>query len=96
MASEQSTPSQLLDRQSKREAVGAPAAVLFGEGDAHEAELPELGDRLIGEDFGAVELSGDRRNLLASELTHSVAEQTLLICQLEVHDELKSTTAAMR
>ena len=78
-------PRQLLDRQRVGERVGAAAAVLLGEGDAHQPELAHLRDELVGEGLGAVELLGDRRDLLAGEVADGVAQQPLLVGQLEVH-----------
>ena len=42
-------PRQLLDGERVGERVGAAAAVLLGERDAHQAELAELGDDLVRE-----------------------------------------------
>ena len=78
-------PGQLLDREGVGHGVRAAAAVLLGEGDPHKAELAHLRDELIGKGLGAVELLGDRRHFPAGEVAHGVAEQALLVCELEVH-----------
>ena len=57
-------PGQLLDRERVGERVGAAAAVLLRERDPHQPELAHLGDDLVGEALVAVELLGDRRDLL--------------------------------
>ena len=78
-------PGQLLDGERVGERVGAAAAVLLGERDAHQPQLAHLRHELVGEGLGAVELLGDRRDLVAREVAHRVAEQALLVCELEVH-----------
>ena len=56
-------PRQLLDRDRVRERVGAGAAVLLRDRDAHEPELGEARDDVVREAVLAVELLGDRRDL---------------------------------
>ena len=58
-------PRQLLDRDRVRERVGAGAAVLLRDRDAHQPELGHLGDELVREALLAVELGGERRDALA-------------------------------
>ena len=72
-------PRQLLDAERVGEGVAAAAAVLLREGNAHEAELAELGDDLVGEGLGPVELLGDRGDLVAGEIADRVAQQPLLV-----------------
>ena len=60
------------------ERVGAAAAVLLRDRHAHQAELGQLGDELVREPLLAVELLGDRRDLLERELPDGVAEQLVL------------------
>ena len=71
-------PRQLLDRDRVRERVAAAAAVLLGDRDAHQPELGHLGDELVREAVLAVELLGDRRDLLERERAHRVADQLVL------------------
>ena len=78
-------PRQLLDRDRVRQRVGAAAAVLLGDRHAHQPELGHLGDELVREALLAVELLGDRRDLLDRELPHRVADQLVLGRQVEVH-----------
>ena len=78
-------PGQLLDRERVGERVGAAAPVLLRERDAHQAELAHLRDELVGKRLGAVELLGDRRHLVAGEVAHGVAQQPLLVGEVEVH-----------
>ena len=80
-------PGQLLDRQGVGEGVGAAAPVLLGEGDTHQPQLAHLGDDLVGEGLGPVELLRDRRDLGPGELPNRVAKQPLLVAQLEIHDQ---------
>ena len=61
-------PGQLLDRDRVGERVAAGAAVLLRDRDAHEPELGEPGDELVGEAVLAVELLGDRGDPLLGEL----------------------------
>ena len=68
------------------DSVSAPrAAVLLGDRHAHQPELGQLGDELVREPLLAVELLGDRRDLLERELPHRVAEQLVLGLEIEVH-----------
>ena len=76
---------QLLDRDRVRERVGAAAAVLLGDRHAHQPELCELGDELVREPLLAVELFGDRRDLLERELSNRVAHQLVFALDVEVH-----------
>ena len=78
-------PRQLLDRDRVRERVPAAAAVLLGDRDAHQPELGHLGDELVGEAVLAVELLGDRRDLLVGERADGVADQLVLGGEVEVH-----------
>ena len=61
-------PRELLDRDRVGERVAARAAPLLGERDAHQAELGQLRDELVGEAVLAVELLGDGRDSLLGEL----------------------------
>ena len=80
-------PRQLLDRDRVRERVGAAAAVLLRDRHPHQPELGELGDELVREALLAVELLGDRRDLLEREPAHGIAEQLVLGGEVEVHAE---------
>ena len=61
------------------ESVSPPAAaVLLGNRDAHQAQLGHLGDEVVGEAVLAVELLGDRRDLLQREGAHRVADELVL------------------
>ena len=62
------------------------APVILRERDPHQAQLAQLRNELIGEALLAVQLPGDRRHLLARELAHHVAQQALLVAQLEVQE----------
>jgi hypothetical protein len=64
IATDESIARQLLDRDRVRERVGARAAVLLGDRHAHQPELGQLRDELVREAVLAVELGGDRRDLL--------------------------------
>ena len=75
---------QLLDRDRVRERVGAAAAVLLGDRHAHQPELGHLGDEVVREALLAVELLGDRRDLLERELPNRVAEKLVLVVEVEV------------
>ena len=78
-------PGQLLDRERVGDGVAAGAAVLLRDRQAHQAELAELGDELVREARLAVELLGHRRDLLPGELAHGVADELLLLREIEVH-----------
>ena len=71
---------------SAYETVSPPAPPYSSEiGQAHQAQLAELGDDLVRETRLAVELLGDGRDLLARELAHRVADELLLLGEVEVH-----------
>ena len=89
-------PGQLLDRERVGERVAAPAAVLLGERDPHQAELAHLRDQLVGERLRAVELLGDGRDLVAGEVADGVAQQPLLVGELEVHAAAQTTRLRRR
>ena len=78
-------PRELLDRERVRDGVAACAAVLLGDGQPHQAELAEVGNDLVRETRLAVELLRDGRDLLARELAHRVADELLLLGEVEVH-----------
>ena len=78
-------PGQLLDRERVGDGVAAGAAVLLRDRQAHQPELAELGDELVREARLAVELLGHRRHLLPRELAHGVADELLLLREIEVH-----------
>ena len=67
---------QLLDRDRVGERVAAAAAVFLGDRDAHEPELGQLRDEVVGEAVLAVELLGDRRDPLLGELAHGLPESS--------------------
>jgi hypothetical protein len=46
--------------------------------DAHESELRQLGDDLVGEAVLPVELLGHGRDALAGEVAHGPAQELLL------------------
>ncbi len=77
-------PGQLLDAEGVGERVATATAVAFRERDPHQPELAELGDDLVGEGLGPVELLGHRRDLAAGEVADRVANQALLVGGLEV------------
>ena len=75
---------QLLDRDRVREGVCAGAAVLLGNRHAHHTELRELRDDLVREPALAIDLLGDRRDLLDGELPHRGSQQLVLVVEVEV------------
>ena len=79
-------PRQLLDGDRVRDGVAAGAAVLLRDRQAHEAELGELRDELVGEARLAVELLGDRRHARLGEVADGAPDELLLVGQLEVHE----------
>ena len=88
-------PGQLLDRDRVRERVAAAAAVLLGDRDPHQPELGHLGDELVREAVLAVELLGDRRDLLDRERAHRVADQLVLGREVEVHAARRAASSAI-
>ena len=76
---------ELLDRDRVRHDVAAGAAVLLRYRKPHEAELAELGDELVREPTGQVELCCDRLDTFSRERSDRVADQLLLGSEVEVH-----------
>ena len=87
---------QLLDRDRVGHGVGAGAAVLLRERDAHQPELGHLLDELVREALFAVELLGDRGDPRLGEVAHGPAQQLLLFGQLVVHAKLDASSAMRR
>ena len=76
---------ELLDSDRIRHDVSPGAAVLLRYGEPHEAELTELGDELVREPPGEVELGRDRLDTFSRERSDRVADQLLLGSEVEVH-----------
>jgi hypothetical protein len=76
---------ELLDGERVGERVTAAAAVLFGERDAHQVQRAELGDDLIWERLGPVELLGHRRDLSLGEFADGAPDQLVVGGEVEVH-----------
>jgi hypothetical protein len=87
---------QLLDRDRVRHGVGAGAAILLRDRDAHQPELGELRHEVVRKAPFAVELLGDRRDASLGELAHGAAQQLLLVAQLVVHARLVASSAISR
>jgi hypothetical protein len=75
----------LLEGEGVGDAVGAEAAVLFGDVEAEEAQFPELAHDLRGIAASALPFGGDRHDLLVGEFPQRLPEEALLVGQLEVH-----------
>ena len=75
---------QLLDDDCVRDRVRARAAVLLGDRHPHQPELGELRDEVVGEALLAVELGRDRSDAVARELAHGLANELLLLGEVEV------------
>src|SRR5204862_3351739 len=78
-------PGELLDGEYVGERVAAAAAVVLGEGNAHEVELAEPAHDVVGEGLRAVELLGDRCDLATREVANGALDQAVLVGQVEVH-----------
>ena len=76
---------ELLEHEDVREEVGARAAVLLGDAHAHEPELGELRDQLVGEAVLAVPVGRVRHDLRLGELAGQRLDRALVGGQLEVH-----------
>jgi hypothetical protein len=72
---------QFLHRQNALEEAAAAAAVLFGDLDAHQAQLEELADDVLAEDAGFVHFADMRADLLARELAHGGLKELLFFRQ---------------
>ena len=87
---------QLLDRDRVGERVGAAAAVLLGDGHAHQPELRQLRDEVVGKAVLPVELLGDRGDLLLGEVADRAADELLLLGEVEVHAESRCASSTIR
>ena len=79
-------PRELLDDEGVGERVAATATVLLREWHPHQTEPAELGDDLVGERLGPVELLGHGRHLALGELPHGGPDQLVIGREVEVHD----------
>ena len=87
---------QLLDRDRVGDRVGAAAAVLLGNGHAHQPELGQLRDEVVGKAVLPVELLGDRGDLLLGEVADRAADELLLLGEVEVHAESRCASSTIR
>src|SRR6202042_3532639 len=78
-------PGQFLDGDRVLQGGAAGAADVLGKRDPHPAERRHLRDEFIRERLRAIELAGDRRNLLPRELTNGPLQQLGLVVEQEVH-----------
>ena len=76
---------ELLQHEDVREKVGARATVLLGDTHAHEPELGELRDQLVGEPMVTVPVGRVRDDLRLGELSGQPLDRALVAGQLEVH-----------
>ena len=68
--------------------IAAPAAVLFGIGQAHKVQTGQLADIFGREFLGFVDLSGPRRKLALGQIAHHGAHQSLLFIEFKLHGGL--------
>ncbi len=87
---------QLLDRDRVRDGVAARAAVLLRDREAHQPELGELRDELVGEARLEVELLSDRRDARLGELADGAPDEFLLVREVEVHESSLPSSAMSR
>ena len=78
---------ELLEHENVGQEVGARAAVLLRDTDAHEPELGELRIEVARESVLAVPVRGVRRDLGVRELTRERLDLPLVVGELEVHYE---------
>ena len=76
---------QLLDGDRVRERVAVRTSVLLGDRKAHEAELGELGDEVVGKATTLVQLRRDGLDALPGERADGIADELLLGSEVEVH-----------
>ena len=62
-----------------------PAAVLLGDRHAHQSQLGELADQVVGEAMLPVELLRLGRDLLLGEVPDRAPDELLLFAEVEVH-----------
>ena len=87
-------PRELLDGDRVRERVRPAAAVLLRDRHAHQPELGHLGDEVVREALLAVELLGDRSDPVERELPDGVAEQDVLVVEIEAEAHFASSDAS--
>ena len=78
-------PRELLHRQRVGQRVAARAAVLLGERDAHQVQLAQLGDQVVGDRLGPIQLLGHRRHLALGEVADGAADQLVVVREVEIH-----------
>ena len=78
-------PGQLLDRERVGERVARRRRRTPPGRDAHQPELAHLRDELVGEGLGRGRAPRRGRDLVAGEVADGVAEQALLVVEVEVH-----------
>jgi hypothetical protein len=61
------------------------SSVLLRERDAHQPKLAQLRHDLVGEPLLAVELLGDRGDLLLGEVADGAADEVVVGGEVEVH-----------
>ena len=83
----QRTVRDFADGEGVGERVAAAPAVLLGEGDAHEAQLAEPADDVVGEALFLVELLRDRGDLALGEVAHGALDEPVLVGEVEVHEQ---------
>jgi len=80
--------SQLLHAHCIGQHIGASAAILLGEVNAHHAQLRHLLDGLHGEALFLIDLLSQRLDLVLGEFPVHLAEHLLLVCQMKIHDSI--------
>jgi len=76
---------QLFHAHGVGQHVGAGAAILLGEVNAHHAQLGHLLDGLHGEALFLIDLGGQGLDLVLREIAVHLANEQLFLRQMEIH-----------
>src|SRR5258706_15815421 len=82
-------PRNLLDRNAMLEVPEPRAAILLLDGNAVQAELADFRPEVAGKLIALVDLVGARRNLVAREIVHGLADSVRGFAEIEVEHPVR-------
>ncbi len=88
-------PSQLLDHDRVSDRVGTRTAVLLRDRHPHQPEVGKLRDEVVREPLLEVELGCDRSHAFARERAHGLADELLLLGEVEVQAARRDASSAI-
>src|SRR5258706_15791237 len=82
-------PRNLLDRDAMLEVTESRAAILLLDGNAVQAERADFRPEVAGKLIALVDLVGARRNLVAREIVHGLADSVRGFAEIEVEHPVR-------